>query len=132
MKFNELAQAIQGDVEVEGIARWDVHRERHSLDLSPLAAAHDPSYRPGRFVLGLPEWRGTFECEASMVRPDYDPRIGPFNTGEAAVLRFQNGDEIDIWFGEISFELGRGVLPITYEFTGHPSSDQKVAAMQEP
>ena len=127
--FNEIAEAIQGDVAVEGIARWDVHRERHSLDVSPLAAAHDPSYRPGRFVLGLPEWRGTFECEAPLLRPDHDPGIGPFDANAPVTLRLQNGDEADILLGGLSFAMGQGAAqPLTYEFTGRP----KVAVMREP
>jgi hypothetical protein len=126
--FREIVQAIQGEVAVEGIAEWDVRRERHSLDLSPLAAAHDPGYRPGKFVLGLPEWIGTFECEAPLLRPNHDPGIGPFDTGSPVTLRLQSGDEADIWLGRLSFALGQGIQPLTYEFTGHP----KVAAMREP
>jgi hypothetical protein len=128
MEFDELALAIQGDVAVEGVARWDVHRERHSLDVSPLAAAHDPSYRPGRFVFGLPEWRGTFECEARLLRGDWNPTIGPFDANVPVTLRLQDGDEAEILLGSLSFTMGPDAQPLTYEFTGRP----KVAAMREP
>ena len=120
MEFNELALAIQGDVAVEGVARWDVHRERHSLDVSPLAAAHDPSYRPGKFVLGLPEWYGTFECEARLLRGDWNPTIGPFDVSVPAVLKFPGGREVDILLTSLAFTLGSGIQTLTFDFAGRP------------